>query len=120
MSLQAPAITGVSASGIGAGSGLANWLRGIGVRQVRLACGLVMFSYIFSHFFNHALGNVSYALMETWLTFHIWWWRIPIVNATLYTAAAIHFSLGLWALYQRRHFRYTIAEVTQLLLGLSI
>ena len=120
MSLQSPAITGVSASGIGPGSGLANWLRGIGARQVRLACGLVMFSYIFSHFFNHALGNVSYALMEKWLTFHVWWWRIPIVNATLYTAAAIHFSLGLWALYQRRHFRYTVAEVTQLLLGLSI
>ncbi len=96
------------------------WLRGIGVRQVRLACGLVMFSYIFSHFFNHALGNVSYATMEWWLTYHVWWWRIPIVNATLYTAAAIHFSLGLWALYQRRHFRYTIAEITQLVLGLSI
>src|SRR6516164_7295786 len=55
-----------------------------------LACGLVMFSYIFSHFFNHALGNVSYALMEKWLTFHIWWWRIPIVNVTLYAAAATH------------------------------
>ena len=32
----------------------------------------------------------------------------------------IHFSLGLWALYQRRHFRYTAAEITQLVLGLSI
>jgi adenylate cyclase len=120
MSVQAPAINGVNARGSGAAAGLANWLRGIGVRQVRLACGLVMFSYIFSHFFNHALGNVSYALMEKWLTFHIWWWRIPIVNATLYAAATTHFSLGLWALYQRRHFRYTIAEITQLLLGLSI
>ena len=106
--------------GVGVAPSIANWLRSIGVRQVRLACGLVMFSYIFSHFFNHALGNVSYALMEKWLTFHIWWWRIPIVNVTLYAAAAIHFSLGLWALYQRRHFRYTVAEITQLLLGLSI
>jgi len=35
---------------------------------VRLACGLVMFSYIFSHFFNHALGNLSYDTMEWWLT----------------------------------------------------
>jgi adenylate cyclase len=120
VSVQAPAITGVSAPAIGAAAGMTNWLRGIGVRQVRLACGLVMFSYIFSHFFNHALGNVSYALMEKWLTFHIWWWRIPIVNVTLYSAAAVHFSLGLWALYARRHFRYTVAEITQLLLGLSI
>ena len=120
MSVLAPAIVDVRSPATDLAARITNWLRGIGVRQVRLACGLVMFSYIFSHFFNHALGNVSYALMETWLTFHIWWWRIPVVNVTLYTAAAIHFSLGLWALYQRRHFRYTIAELTQLLLGLSI
>ena len=120
MSVEAPAIAGVNTFGVGVAPSIANWLRSIGVRQVRLACGLVMFSYIFSHFFNHALGNVSYALMEKWLTFHIWWWRIPIVNVTLYAAAAIHFSLGLWALYQCRHFRYTVAEITQLLLGLSI
>ena len=100
--------------------GIARWLRGIGVRQVRLVCGLIMFSYIFSHFFNHALGNFSYDTMEAWLRFHVWWWRIPIVNFTLYAAAATHLSLGLWALYQRRHFRYTVIEITQLLLGLSI
>jgi adenylate cyclase len=87
---------------------------------VRLASGLVMFSYIFSHFFNHALGNFSYDTMEAWLRFHVWWWRIPIVNFTLYAAATTHFSLGLWALYQRRHFRYTIIEITQLVFGLSI
>jgi adenylate cyclase len=80
-----------------------------------------MFCYIFSHFFNHALGNISFPLMEWWrLHIHVAWWRIPIVNNTLYTAAAIHLSLGLWALYQRRHFRYTAAELTQLILGLSI
>lgn len=49
-----------------------------------------MFSYILSHFFNHALGNISYAVMEAWLHWHIWWWRIPLVNGTLYTAAVIH------------------------------
>jgi adenylate cyclase len=87
---------------------------------VRLITGLVMFVYIFSHFFNHALGNISYDAMETWLRYHVWFWRIPIVNDTLYLAAIIHFSLGLWALYQRRHFRYSTAEITQLVLGLSI
>jgi adenylate cyclase len=118
MTLQAPAIIDVRP--VDKTSGLATWLRGIGVRQVRLACGLVMFSYIFSHFFNHALGNSSYDTMEAWLRFHVWWWRIPVVNFALYAAAATHFSLGLWALYQRRHFRYTVIEITQLLLGLSI
>jgi len=120
MTLQAPAIGDARAAPAQA-SKAATWLRGIGVRQVRLACGLVMFAYILSHFFNHALGNISFAAMEWWrLNVHIAWWRIPIVNATLYTAAVIHFSLGLWAIYQRRHFRYTAIEITQLLLGLSI
>ena len=119
MTLQAPAIIGARREGIGV-SEMVTWLRGIGVRQVRLACGLVMFLYIFSHFFNHALGNISYATMEAWLWFHVWWWRIPLVNFTLYAAAATHFSLGLWALYQRRHFRYTAAEIAQLVLGFSI
>src|SRR6476646_2752830 len=38
----------------------------------------------------------------------------------LYAAATTHFLLGLWALYQRRHFRYTVIEITQLVFGLSI
>jgi len=114
---QAPGIGDVGAS---VHTSLATWLHGIGVRQIRLITGLIMFAYIFSHFFNHALGNISYGLMETWLKYHVWWWRIPVVNDTLYLAAIVHFSLGLWALYQRRHFRYSIAEITQLVLGLSI
>src|SRR6516225_6345539 len=116
MALQASANVGA----IKAASGLPTWLRGIGARQVRLACGLVMFSYIFLHFFNHALGIISFDTMEAWLQWHLWWWRIPVVNGTLYTAAAIHLSLGLWALYQRRHFRYAAAEIAQLVLGFSI
>jgi adenylate cyclase len=118
MTVLAPAIIDVRP--IDGMPGIARWLRGIGVRQVRLVCGLIMFSYIFSHFFNHALGNFSYDTMEAWLRFHVWWWRIPVVNFTLYAAATTHLSLGLWALYQRRHFRYTVIEITQLLLGLSI
>jgi len=104
MTAQAPAILDVRPAEAGRAGRAANWLRGIGVRQVRLACGLVMFAYIFSHFFNHALGNISYATMETWLGFHVWFWRTRIINYTLYTAAFTHFMLGLWALYRRRHF----------------
>jgi adenylate cyclase len=120
MALQAPAIVDVRATGARTTLGITPWLRGIGVRQVRLATGLILFTYIFSHFFNHALGNISYAAMENWLTYHIWFWRFPVVNFLLYAAAMTHAGLGLWALYQRRHFRYTVAEITQLALGLSI
>jgi adenylate cyclase len=120
MTAQAPAILDVRPTAAREPGNAMTWLRGIGVRQVRLACGLVMFSYIFSHFFNHALGNISYSTMESWLRFHVWFWRIPIVNYTLYAAAFTHFMLGLWALYARRAFRYTAIEITQLVFGLSI
>jgi adenylate cyclase len=117
VTVQAPGIGDVGAR---ARTSLTAWLRGIGVRQVRIATGLVMFAYIFSHFFNHALGNISYDAMETWLKYHVAWWRFPLINDTLYTSAIVHFSLGLWAVYQRRHFRYSTAEITQLVLGLTI
>jgi len=117
VTVQAPGIGDVGAR---ARTSLTTWLRGIGVRQVRIATGLVMFAYIFSHFFNHALGNISYDAMETWLKYHIAWWRFPLINDTLYISAIVHFSLGLWAVYQRRHFRYSAAEITQLVLGLTI
>jgi adenylate cyclase len=117
---EVPAYVDFPGTRAAAKAGLPARLRGIGVRQVRLVTGLVMFAYIFSHFFNHALGVISYDAMEAWLRYHVLFWRLAPINDTLYIAAVIHFSLGLWALYQRRHFRYTGAELTQLLLGLSI
>jgi adenylate cyclase len=95
-------------------------VRGIGIRQVRIACGLILFAYLLSHFANHALGNVSYAAMVAGLDYHMAFWRNPLVTVVFYAAALTHWSLGLWALYERRHFRYRAPEFTQLLLGLSI
>src|SRR5690242_20604865 len=87
MTVQAPTLGDVQTARFDTKARALAWLRGIGVRQVRLATGLIMFTYIFSHFFNHALGNISYDLMQGWLWYHLRWWRIPLVNTTLYTAA---------------------------------
>ena len=95
-------------------------LRGIGVRQVRLTCGIILFTYLLSHYLNHALGNISLAAMEYGLNIHMAFWLSPIGTLLLYPALAIHASLGLWSLYQRRHFRWKAAEIVQLVLGLSI
>jgi adenylate cyclase len=96
------------------------FMRSIGVRQVRITCGLILFTYLLSHFANHALGNISYAAMVAGLGYHMAFWRNPIVVAVFYTAAITHWSLGLWALYDRRQFKYRGPEIAQLLLGLSI
>ncbi len=119
MSLDAPAVLGGATSGA-VDFGVWRFIRGIGVREVRIATGLVMFSYLLSHFTNHALGNFSFALMQEALQYHLAWWRNPVITLLFYGAAAVHFLLGLWALYQRRHFRYATAEIIQLVLGLSI
>jgi len=95
-------------------------MRGIGIRQVRIGCGLVLFAYLLSHFINHALGNISYEAMEAGLDYHMGFWRTPAVAGVFYTAAITHWSLGLWALYERRQFRYRWAEISQLVLGISI
>ena len=95
-------------------------LSGIGIRQIRITCGLILFSYLLSHFTNHALGNISFAAMEDGLDYHMRFWRDPVVATVFYTAAIVHWGLGLWALYERRQFRYPVPEVTQLVLGLSI
>jgi adenylate cyclase len=96
------------------------FVRGIGVRQIRISCGLFMFCYLVSHFTNHALGNISYATMKEGLKIHMAIWRFPPVAVLLYTAVVVHASLGLWALYQRRHFHWKVPEIVQLALGLSI
>jgi len=96
------------------------FIKGIGIRQVRITCGLILFSYLLSHFANHSLGNISYLAMEDGLDYHMRFWRDPIVVVVFYTAGITHWSLGLWALYERRQFRYRAPEITQLVLGLSI
>jgi adenylate cyclase len=99
---------------------IANFTRGIGVRQIRLACGLVLFAYLVSHFFNHALGNISSEALGAGLYYHMMFWQFPPVALVFYTAAVAHTGLGISALYKRREFRWRAIEPLQLVLGLSI
>jgi adenylate cyclase len=99
---------------------LRKFIRGIGVRQVRLACGLVLFAYLVSHFLNHALGNISVDALETGVSYHILFWQFPPVGMVFYASTLIHSALGIYALYQRRQFRWKAIEPLQLVLGLSI
>ncbi|MGV7215967.1 adenylate/guanylate cyclase domain-containing protein [Bradyrhizobium sp. UFLA05-112] len=94
--------------------------RGTGVRQVRLVCGVILFSYVVSHFLNHALGNISVEAMQAGVYYHVLFWQFLPVAILFYTAALVHAGLGVFALYQRRQFRWKTVEPLQLVLGLSI
>src|SRR5881227_3127658 len=99
---------------------LTNFIRGIGVRQLRLGCGLVLFAYLVSHFVNHALGNVSMDALAGGLILHMAFWQFLPIAVLFYAAALVHSGLGIWALYERRQFRWKAIEPLQLVLGLSI
>jgi adenylate cyclase len=99
---------------------LAKSIRGISVRQIRLVCGLVLFAYLASHFLNHALGNISMDALAAGVYYHTAFWQFLPVAIAFYTAALVHAGLGIWALYERRQFRWRAIEPLQLVLGLSI
>ncbi len=99
---------------------LTRFIRGIGVRQIRLACGMVLFAYLVSHFLNHALGNISMEALAAGIHYHTMFWQFPPVGIVFYAAALVHSGLGIWALYERRQFRWKAIEPLQLVLGLSI
>lgn len=90
------------------------------LRKLRLATGLILFTYVTTHLLNHALGNVSIPAMEAGLVVQKWIWQGALGTAALYVALGTHYLLGLFAFYERRHFGWTRAEVVQVALGLSI
>jgi adenylate cyclase len=90
------------------------------VRRLRLASGLVLFSYVLLHFLNHSLGNISFEAMEAGAQYAEMIWRSQIGTILLYGAFTIHFSLALWAIYIRRHLRMGWVEAVRLLLGFAI
>ncbi len=90
------------------------------VRGVRLVTGLTLFTYVGLHLTNHSLGNISISAMEAGLRVQKWIWQGVLGTIALYLALSTHYCLGLWALYERRHYGWTRAEVTQVVFGMSI
>src|SRR5712675_1023521 len=99
---------------------LAQFTRGISLRQIRLVSGVVLFAYLVSHFLNHALGNISMEALASGVYLHTAFWQFLPVAIAFYAACLVHTSLGIWALYERRQFRWKAIEPIQLVVGLSI
>src|SRR5579863_4160715 len=99
---------------------IGKFLRGVSVRQIRMVCGLILLAYLISHFLNHALGNISVEAMAWGMQYHLLFWQSLPVAIVFYAAVLVHSGLGIWALYERRQFRWKAIEPLQLVLGLSI
>src|ERR1044071_4592797 len=90
------------------------------VRQTRLWLGLVLFTYLTTHFLNHALGLISLDAMMAGREWFVLLWRSRAGTVALYTSLYVHLLLAYWSLYRRRTLRMPAWEATQLTLGLTI
>jgi adenylate cyclase len=93
-----------------------SWIR----RTLRLASGLVLFTYITAHLVNHALGLISLDTAEAGLEFAVEVWSSVPGTLLLYGAFAIHFLLALWSVYERRTFRLPPLELLRIALGFML
>jgi adenylate cyclase len=89
-------------------------------RNLRMASGLMLFTYITAHLLNHALGLISLNTAEEALGFAEEVWDSLPGTVLLYGAAMVHFLLALWSIYERRTFRLPPAELLRIALGFTL
>src|SRR5258708_33883022 len=80
------------------------------VRPLRMASGLVLFTYATSHLINHAFGIHSVETFQAAGQFLLKPWQTDLGRLILYSAFFVHAGLGLYALYRRRHLRIPAGE----------
>jgi hypothetical protein len=91
-----------------------------GRRNLRMASGLILFTYIGAHLTNHALGLISLNTAERGMEIAVEVWYSVPGTLLLYGAAATHFILALWAVYERRTFRLPPLELLRIALGFTL
>lgn len=90
------------------------------LQPLRLASGLVMFSFVLLHFANHALGLFGLDVMNEAQD-----WRLALTHSLPYrvlllAAILTHMTLGLGKLAARRTLRMPPMEAVQLAAGIAI
>lgn len=89
-------------------------------RSLRLASGLVLFTYAATHLLNHAVGLVSLAAAEAVREGFVAFWRNPLATTAFYGSLLLHIGLALGALYERRTLRMPALEAARIALGFTI
>jgi adenylate cyclase len=90
------------------------------IHRLRLGSGLVLLTYISMHMLNHALGIVSLTLADAALQWSIHLWQSWPGTVALYGAFALHLTLALRTIHQRRHWRLPLTEWIRLWAGFSL
>ena len=88
--------------------------------RLRLISGLVLFLFVLSHYYTHILGLVSLGKMNGGLFHTVVYWRTQLGSALLCTALLVHVVLAGSSLLQKRSFRLSKTDWTQIVTGLLI
>ena len=89
-------------------------------RTLRMASGLILFTYIGAHLLNHALGLISLGAAEAGMEYAVEVWYSLPGTMLLYGAFATHFMMALIAVYERRTFRLPPLELLRIVLGFTM
>ena len=90
------------------------------VPQLRIASGLILFTFAVTHFINHGLGLVSVDVMQAGQDIRTWVTQSGLGTALLIAAATVHFVLGIATFVGTRTWRLGLRNVVQLVFGLLI
>jgi adenylate cyclase len=90
------------------------------LRRIRLWTGLILFLYATMHLLNQAFGIRSVDAMDMAARVLFDPWQSMPGRVLLYGGLTIHATLGLRALYRRRHLRLPAVDAVQLFFGLTI
>ncbi|MBE1284266.1 MAG: 2Fe-2S iron-sulfur cluster binding domain-containing protein [Rhodobacteraceae bacterium] len=94
--------------------------RGSWAARIRIASGLVLFTYAFFHFLNIGLGLIGPEWMEAMQDVRMLVTRSLPGTILLYAALILHAGLALTSLARKRSLRMPFSEVLQIVLGLLI
>lgn len=94
--------------------------RGDLLQRLRLASGLVLFTFAATHFLNHALGLVSLEAMQEMQAWRKLITRSWLGSGTLLAAFLIHIALALYKISRRLTWKLPLWEAAQVVTGVSI
>ena len=88
--------------------------------RLRIASGLVLFTYALTHFLNIGLGMLSPAWMDAAQDWRQIVTRSVLGSVLLYGSLAVHMVLALVKIAQRGTLRMPVWEAAQIVLGITI
>ena len=94
--------------------------RGDYLQRARLVSGLILFTFVLTHFLNHAVGLVSLETMQEIQDLRKLVTRSWLGSAVLLAALVTHILLALYKLANRKTVRLPPWELLQMCLGLLI